>query len=367
MPHLDRRAFLGSLLATTALPAPSWADAGNPAFLAAARIADETYALFGLDHQGAVAFSLPLPARAHAGAAHPSQPLAVVFARRPGTFAVVLDCASGTETARLQSPVGRHFYGHGVFSRDGTMLFTTENNPETGNGIIGIWDAGAGFRRIGEFSSNGIGPHEILRLPASDMLVIANGGIRTHPDTGRTKLNLNDMRPNLTYMSATGDVVETVELGAELHQNSIRHIAVSRSGLVAMAMQWQGALTQAPPLLALHRRGNKPQVLVAPPDRHRFMKGYGASVAFSQGDNMVGITGSRGGTAHFFHTASGEFAFDVQAPDVSGIAPGGQGFLLTNGRGSVFEVPRSGLERIRDYPGIAWDNHVVAVHRRGDV
>ena len=50
---------------------------------------------------------------------------------------------------------------------------------------------GPGFRRIGEFDNHGIGTHDISVSDDGRMLVIANGGIETHPDFGRTKLNLD--------------------------------------------------------------------------------------------------------------------------------------------------------------------------------
>ena len=55
-------------------------------------------------------------------------------------------------------------------------------------------------------------PHEILRFPGSDTLIVANGGIQTHPDTGRAKLNIERMLPNLSYLSPLGDVLEMVAL-----------------------------------------------------------------------------------------------------------------------------------------------------------
>ena len=177
----SRRGFLGSLAAASLISRPSWADAGSPAYLAAARLPDGSYALCGLDNSGYETFALPLPDRGHAAAAHPSRPEAVAFARRPGRFALVIDCISGAATARLDAPSGRHFYGHGVFSRDGETLFTTENDFETGDGRIGVWSRAGGYTRTGEFASGGIGPHDVKRLPQSDTLVVANGGIKTHP------------------------------------------------------------------------------------------------------------------------------------------------------------------------------------------
>ncbi|MCK7475072.1 MAG: hypothetical protein MZV49_19640 [Rhodopseudomonas palustris] len=67
-----RRHVLAGMMAS-ALPRLSWADAGNPAFLAAARGADGSFALHGLTEAGAAIFALPLPARGHAAAAHPTR------------------------------------------------------------------------------------------------------------------------------------------------------------------------------------------------------------------------------------------------------------------------------------------------------
>jgi len=196
--------------------------------------------MFGLDAQGQIVFSLPLPGRGHAGIAHPDTAEVVVFARRPGNFANVIDCRTGRKVTDLQCPRGRHFYGHGVFSADGRVLFTPENDYEVGTGVIGVWDRSDGYTRIAEFSSGGIGPHEITRLPGTDILVIANGGIETHPDSGRAKLNLATMQPNLSYLSGAGKVLETIELSPAHRLSSIRHLSVRSDGLVAFGMQWQG-------------------------------------------------------------------------------------------------------------------------------
>jgi len=234
-----RRRFLGGLLAAGVIPAPTWADAGAPAYLSAAAKPDGSYILCGISAGHEIVFEIPLPARGHAAAAHPARPEAVAFARRPGTFAIVLDCASDRAKATLAAPEGRHFYGHGAYTPDGDWLLTTENDYETARGVIGIWDVAAGYRRAGEFYSGGIGPHDIKRLPDTDIFVIANGGIETHPDTGRTKLNIATMQPNLAYLEA-GKIVELAALPPAMHKNSIRHLAVSPDSDVAFGMQWQG-------------------------------------------------------------------------------------------------------------------------------
>ncbi|MEX0365976.1 MAG: DUF1513 domain-containing protein, partial [Ruegeria sp.] len=242
-----RRAFLAGLAATGLAPRASWAELGAPDFLSAALFPDGSYRLAGLRPTGEILFSLPLPARGHAAAAHPHRAEAVAFARRPGTFALVIDCATGQELAHLTAPEGRHFYGHGTFSPDGRLLFTTENDYEAGTGIIGLWDAAKGYTRLGEFSSGWVGPHDMTLMPDGDTLVIANGGIETHPDTGRAKLNLPVMRPNLTYLRLTRPVLDQIEHPGPLHKNSIRHLTPRADRPVRFAIQWQGATPPPPP------------------------------------------------------------------------------------------------------------------------
>lgn len=355
---MKRRTFLASLAAACAAPALSWADAGSPAYLAAARAADGAYALYGLSAAGAPLFAQPLPARGHAATAHPTRPEAVAFARRPGTYALVIDCARGQTVARLTPPAGRQFNGHGTFSEDGATLFTSEVVAEGSAGRIGVWDAARGYRRVAEFASNGLGPHEIRRLPGTEILVVANGGIQTDP-SDRTPLNLEEMRPNLSYLSASGAVLEVVEL-PEIWQNSIRHLALGADGLVAFAMQWQGDLSEPVPLLGLHRRGAAP-ILAEPARAELFaMQGYAGSVAFAADLGTVAITSPRGGRVQAF-SAAGAPLWSVARADVCGLGPcAGGGFVTTDGQGLVARVTEGGLTPLQGAP-VAWDNHLIAL------
>lgn len=351
---MQRRAFLAALLAGASLPGATWADANNPSFLAAAREGDGGYALFGLDDRGHDLFRIALPGRGHAATAHPTAPEAVAFARRPGDFALVIDCMRGTISHRLTTPKGRHFYGHGAFIAGGRVLVTTENDIASGQGLLGLWARDDGYARIGEITSGGIGPHEVLALPG-DVLAVANGGIRTHPDHGRDKLNLDTMRPNLSYLTADGALLEQVTLPAALHHASIRHIAWD-AGVLAFAMQWQGALPDAVPLLGLHQRGTPPVLCTAPEAEQLAMQGYAGSVAIA-GDT-VGITSPRGGRVHLFDR-NGAFQQSHLRADVCGLAAGTAGLVATDGLGGILAV-RDRLKPL-SHATRAWDNHLVPV------
>lgn len=353
---MKRRQFMATLLATGALPALSWADAGSPAFLAAAKEADGSYALYGLAANGDDTFRVPLPGRGHAAAAHPTAPEAVAFARRPGTFALVINGATGGIVETLRSPEGRHFYGHGAFVGGGDILVTTENDIATGEGRLGLWSRAEGYARIGEIASGGIGPHDILALPG-DMLAVANGGIKT--DLDRENLNIDTMRPNLAYLTLEGGIEEVVELAPDLHKASIRHLA-ARDGLVAFAMQWEGEKPDPVPLLGLHRRGEAPVLCGADLVEQLAMDGYAGSIAMSV--DKVAITSPRGGRLHLFGL-DGVFLHAFLRSDICGVAALGPDLIATDGAGGILKIAGDSLSPLRSVPR-AFDNHLVRVGLR---
>jgi len=351
-----RRNVLAGLLATGVSPVTGWADVGAPRFLAAGRAADGQHHLFGLSASGAPQFAIPLPSRGHAAAAHPTRCEAVAFARRPGLFAIVMECRNGDVIAKLHAPEGRHFYGHGVFSSDGRTLFTTENDFEGGQGRIGVWDAAHGYRRIGEFSSGGVGPHDLRLMPDGATLVVANGGIETHPDTGRAKLNLPFMQSNLSYLTLDGAQIEQVSLGADHQLNSIRHLALRDDGQVAFAMQWQGDLTQDRPLLGLHRRGSDAALL----GTGREMQGYAGSVSYFADGSRVATSSPRGGRVQVFDTRTQQTVTSLAVPDACGLAQARSALMITTGTGAILSFATD-TRVLQTSDQVAWDNHLIAL------
>ena len=348
-----RRAFLAGLAAAS-LPRVSWAEVGSPAFLAAGK-SGEDFVLHGLTAQGKSLFHIALPARGHAAAGHPTEALAVAFARRPGTFALVIDCLTGLVRHRLSPPEGRQFNGHGAFSADGSLLMTSEVVAEGSAGRIGLWET-AGFRRIAEWDSGGIGPHDLKRL-ADGRLVVANGGIQTDPGD-RTKLNIADMRPNLTLLSAEGILLDQAELEADLHQNSLRHLALAGSG-VAFAMQWEGDPAEPVPQLGLWIPGSPPQLCPPRAEDAFAMKGYAGSIAVSPEGYMIGLTSAPAGMMMLFGPEGSPIASHQRA-DISGLAAGSSGLMATDGQGGVWQVDAQGMTLLAQ-SDVAWDNHLIAL------
>lgn len=353
-----RRDFLASLIAASAVPRIGWSAVGNPAYLAAARLPDDSFALFGLAEDGNKCFGVPLPARGHAGAGHPLRPHVVAFARRPGSYALVIDCRSGAVLHYISPPEGRQLNGHGVYSSDGELLFTSEQDAATSAGVIGVWDVGQGYRRAAEISSFGIGPHDLRLTPDGQSLVVANGGIATDP-TDRTKLNIDSMRPNLSYLAMDGSLLEKVELDAEIAQNSIRHLTIRADGLLAFAMQWEGEPAMAPPLVGLHRRGASPVLAQAPLADELAMQGYAGSIAFSGDGSELAISSPKGGRLNRF-SADGQFLGHLARTDICGLAGHSAGLLASDGHGGLIALA-GGQPQLLGHHDLAWDNHIVAL------
>ena len=347
-----RRAFLAGMMAAT-LPRATWADVGAPAFLAAAK-SGETYELHGLSATGNSLFAVALPARGHAAAAHPTRAEAVAFARRPGTYALVLNCLTGAQTHRLTPPDTNQFNGHGAYSADGALLMTSEVIANGSAGRIGLWDT-TNYRRIGEWDSGGIGPHDIKRLP-DGRIIVANGGIQTDPGD-RTKLNLDSMQPNLTLLSPSGQIIDQALLPANLWPNSIRHLALI-GDTIAFAMQWEGDPAEDVPLLGLWQPGQPPRLCPQDPIDALTMKGYAGSIASA--DGLLALTSAPGGALALFDTGGTPLALH-RRPDLSGVAAGPAGLIATDGTGTVWAVSRDGLRPLARH-ALAWDNHLIALN-----
>lgn len=359
----SRRDVLLGITATLALRAGAAAASPGPLWLGCrSDTASGRHEVAAFDDAGAVRLSLPIPARGHAVALRPGRDEAVVFARRPGSFAVAFAPEAGVVARRFDSPADRHFHGHGVFDPTGRLLVATENDRTAPRGVLGVYDAEDGYRRVGEIPSHGIEPHEVVLLPDGRTLAAANGGIVTGGPDGRQKLNLDTMRPGLAYVEfGSGRLLEDVRPPSELSRLSIRHLAVVAGGRLAVGLQWEGEPGAEVPLVSL-ADGTGLHLLNAPPEVGPAMAGYVGSVAADESGRLVAASCPRGGIVTFWDVAEGRFAGSTPLPDGCGVAPhAGPGrFALSSGDGRLATVGAdwhlAGLAGAQG--GFAWDNHL---------
>lgn len=364
MTKINRRVFIGGAAFTLAqgiLPALS--DERH-IYASTRKNGNGIYSASVFDIQIGDIASVELPARGHDMTINYVRQEAVAFARRPGDFAVVLSYGDKRQPLWIKSGTARHFYGHGVFSRDGKLLYSTENDFENGFGVIGIRDTANRYKKIGELSTYGIGPHDINLLPDGRTLVVANGGMRTHPETGYQILNHSEMEPSLVYIdSKDGNLRQKITLGKKLHQLSIRHLDVARDGTVIFGCKFKGPSYQRPPLVGFHRWGeNNATMVMAPEAQHVTTSNYISSVSCDSGGTIAATTSSRGGLVTFWEVGLRRYLGARELIDVSGVAPGyiKSSFLLTTGRGGI--EPTEVGSMLVPHPTLLkydWDNHLV--------
>ncbi|MDX1799572.1 MAG: DUF1513 domain-containing protein [Marinobacter sp.] len=370
-PHpISRRRFIqagmatlttGALLGGCAIPGPR--ARLRPDFISAVDLGDHRHAIGGANALGHAGFNLPVGERCHGGCNRPGSHQAVVFARRPGQHAYVLD----TRAWRLQQAIaagpGYHFYGHGVFSHDERLLYATLNEYDTGQGLIRVYDADQQYRAVRDLSVDGIGPHELRLLPDGDHLLIALGGIRTHPDYGRIKLNLDTMQPAVLMMNRhTGAIIRRWQPSDS--RLSCRHLDISDDGVALIGYQYQGPARNNPPLIARldTRDGQFRELHLEPATQHQ-LRHYTASVVISPTRPHAIVASPWGGRALLLDYRRGQLLRAFQIDDVSGaLAEADGGFLLSTGLGCLYRVRADRPEPILlDRQAVHWDHHLIGV------
>ena len=372
------RARSGGELGTPGAPTPA-------RFASGARVGEGRHALVVVDADGRLLREDALPGRLHGAASHRGRGLAAAFARRPGEWFVLFDVAGGAPARRVPVRRSRRILGHGAFSADGRWLHTVENDFGGARGTLGVHDLAdpARPRRVAEIPTGGTGPHDALRVPGTDLLVVANGGIETHPDTGREKLNLPDMRPNVALLEASPGArprrLAEWRLPDAWHRVSPRHLALSAGGRLWVGAQDERepedrARARAPLVAtaeladALRGAGTRPRTggpvrlaldpVALPEAAHDALAGYVSSIDATAGS--VAVTSARGGAALLLDAGTRALAATLRLGDASGVAATDEpelGWRLTTGRGDFVAGDALGLEPRRVHP-FAWDNHL---------
>ncbi len=264
---------------------------------------------------------------------------------------------------------GRHLAGHGAYSADGSFIFTPEHDYEHARGLVVVRDA-RNFAVVGEIDTTGLDPHEVAWLPDHRSLLIANGGIMTHPRSFRRKLNIPTMDPSLCLIdAATGSRKEQWRLPD--HLLSIRHVAMTSTGITAVGLQYEGDdKNKAPGIVALYRPAlpNQParfRLLTAPADEMPKFQGYVASVAISEAHDLIAAACPFGNGVACWAISDERYLGFIAASETYGLSRLADGSILASQRdGTAYGLDESRLRsqflKIASSQPIRWDDHWVA-------
>jgi len=317
--------------------------------------------------------SIPVNFRGHGLNQHPTKKqFIVMMARSPGTLGMVLNITNGELTHTFCSQTDHHMHGHACYSADGNFLYTTESNFKTGEGFI-IGRETTRYQVVSAYSSGGIGPHELAFMPDNKTLVVANGGLLTHPDSGRKILNLKSMKSNLSDIdSITGNLINSFSLKhsvIDFSKASIRHLDVAKDGTVAIALQVQRSAmkhNKLIPLAILHKPGKPLAILNAPEQLLRKLNDYMGSVKINLTSKTAAFTSPKGDMAMFWDLDSLELKDFHSFHDVCGLSVSNneEFFILSNSSGKIRYVNANTLREDKDKRLIDmtkhWDNHLLS-------
>ena len=305
--------------------------------------------------------------RGHGLTKNPAQPKqAIMFSRRLGNQALVMNMHNKKIEHIFTSPDHLFMEGHGCFNHDGSLLYCSETNKHTHQGVITVRETQS-FKLIKEYSSGGIGPHEILMRPNEDTLVVANGGLIKSPDGNL--INGATMAPNISLLNTeSGKVKSSFQ---SIHEKaSLRHMDIGIDGTIAIAAQVQRKYVghQASiPLTSLIKPNGQVIQLQAPEELLKKLNDYVGSVRINNKYKTVAFTSPRGDLALFWNIETGKFLGPHFFHNVCGltVSTNEEYFVLSNSAGKIRQVHGNSLIENRDlrqtFPQIQWDNHMLTV------
>lgn len=338
----------------------------------AAQIANASY-MAGFAVNGDLVFATKVNERLHGIACNPYLKHLSWAARSPRTRLYISD-TSGQILQTINADNNRHFYGHSQYSQDGRWLYVPQNDIATGTGRIAVYDVQHQYKQIADWSSAGIGPHEIRLLSDGIHLLVANGGLRTHPKKSGI-LNLDDLAPNLSIINTlTGKTQQTLQLPDK--GLSIRHLALNKKDQLALLTQYQYK-DQILPLVYLWQPGMTIlQEVEEPSIAEQGWPGFNKYVASGiLTDNGLLMVSTPKGNAIYswkLHTEEdkrigSQFLMRYPFKDAAGLALNADQseVLASTGQGYLQAFNAVTAQPLWQQPrwqeGTGWDNHMLAI------
>ena len=346
--------MLAPAKALTTLPTPSLAP--FPRLVTAARIG-------GVDRGAILGASelvdFALPARAHGSVSLPNG-RALLVARRPGTYAALIDNAGETPAQFVQPLPSQRFSGHAAYA---AYLVTAELHEDNAEGVAVVRDSTNGAIRD-VWHLGGIEPHEMLFADGGARLIVALGGIAKAAGVKGPAMNLGHIESEVLELDAvSGRTLKRHTLPPELSTLSLRHMALAPDGkTIAVAMQDQDR-SFVRPLLAILRVGQGLEILPLPDAALRF---YVGSVAIDSAGQFIAATSPKGGCLALWSLSNGKYLGRVDIADVCGLTAASEAgtFWATSGLGDVVRVAGNEFgPRVmaRWHANVRFDNHLLRI------
>ncbi len=245
----------------------------------------------------------------HGVAIDPLEPTRLVLFEKIGPGCCEFDLAAGSRGRDIPPTSDRWFYGHGAFSADGKLLYSTETVNSRESGVIGVRD-GRTLEYLGEFPTHGDSPHDCHLVRDGRVLVVTNGGGAAGSGT----------QPCVTYVDvASRRLIEKVEIAGD--RFNAGHLALSEAGeLVVVSAPRKGLGAGELGAVSL-RRGREPlRTATEPADVASRMTGEALSVEIHEPTRIAAVTHSLGTMVTFWSLDTLAFVKSIELPRARGVA-----------------------------------------------
>lgn len=309
--------------------------------------------------------AVPLPTRPHGLLAEADGSL-LVCGVRPGSWLLRIagDGRVERQISLDQASSASRLNGHAMVSANGEVIYTTETDPKTGHGRIGVRHRNS-LEKLDEWASHGREPHQLL-VDAQGQVMVANGGIpRTASDK---KYDLHLMDSSLVRLDGQNGRL-LGQWTVDDRRLSLRHLAWSQSpttdgralGVAIQAEHDTAAERQAAPILAVLDDDR-----LHLPTRVADGAGYAGDICAAYNGGFA-LSNNRLGVAQLWHPAMPDKLTPiVELPETYALSawPGpdsGGGVLVATGLGLVRWHPSAKAVFLPWPKAMAVDNHWVVI------
>jgi hypothetical protein len=211
----------------------------------------------------------------HGVSIDPSRPHEAAVFEKKGPGGCRIDLREGKMIEPITTAPNHHFYGHGAYSVDGSLLYATEAVLDDDfRGALVVRDAKT-LAVLGELPTYGTSPHDCMLLEDGKTMMVANGGGFIHAGA----------MPNVSYVDVASEtLIERVDLTdprfnaghlARTEKGDLAVVSAPRDGLPNPHKQL-GAITLVP-------KGKPPTTMKKPELVTGNMFGETLSVAIHDG------------------------------------------------------------------------------------
>jgi uncharacterized protein len=241
----------------------------------------------------------------HGVAVDPARPWEAAVFEKKGPGACRVDLRDGTLLEPIRTASNRHFYGHGAYSADGSLLYATESVLDDGQrGVLVVRDART-LAELGEVPTYGTAPHDCHLLADGKTMLVANGGGRI----GQGAL------PSVSYVDVASEaLVDRVEL---VHERfNAGHVAITAAGDLAVVSAPREGLPDLHRQLGavtLVKKGVPALTIERPQTVTERMLGEALSVAIHEPSGVVVATHPDGNMVSLWHMPDASLAGRLDA------------------------------------------------------